>query len=343
MKKITKYRVVIGSTMIVVFVSIIVAIYSNRNEENQENKNISIGVSIYKTNDSFVSDIISRMEILSKIYEQEEGVKINLDISSAKESQRIQNQQIERYISLDYDVICVNIVDRTDTSSIIDTAIDADIPLVFFNREPVAEDIYKGEDIYYVGADTEETAALQAQIIEDIYEQTPEKLDKNGDNILQYAMLEGELGHQDAIIRTEVVIQNLIDKGIAVEKVKSGVANWERNQAAAIVEQWIEDTPLGIEIFICNNDDMALGVLDVLAENEISDIAIVGVDAVKAGIEAVKDGLMIGTVDCNSRKQGETILKIAMALALEEEIDGSIPLEHERFARVKLNKIVAKP
>ena len=55
--------------------------------------------------------------------------------------QQEQNDQIDQFISLDYDLLLVNIVDRTNAAVIIDKATQADIPVVFFNREPVREDI----------------------------------------------------------------------------------------------------------------------------------------------------------------------------------------------------------
>lgn len=49
-------------------------------------------------------------------------------------------------------MLFVNIVDRTAASVIVDKAQEAGAPLIFFNRQPVAEDInYRGR-VYYVGA-----------------------------------------------------------------------------------------------------------------------------------------------------------------------------------------------
>lgn len=41
-------------------------------------------------------------------------------------------------IDLGCDVLCVNMVDRSAASGVIDQAMESDIPIVFFNREPVA-------------------------------------------------------------------------------------------------------------------------------------------------------------------------------------------------------------
>ncbi|MDD3569922.1 MAG: galactose ABC transporter substrate-binding protein [Lachnospiraceae bacterium] len=330
----------IGLVVVAAFTVCVVAVFAKFHKSETKQKNsIKIGVSIYESNDTFVDLMVDSMEEKAKKYELETGIKVNLDVSSAKESQRTQNEQIKRYISLNYDVICVNLVDRTNASTIIDAAMDKNIPIVFFNREPVAEDIFRWENIYYVGTDAKATAVLQGQILIDAYNKNPEMLDKNGDGKLQYVMLEGEMGHQDSIIRTEWSVQTLIDYGMPMEKIESAVANWQRNQGAALMEQWINTYGKEIEVVLCNNDDMALGVCDSLAKANIEDIAVVGIDATQAGVKAVEEGKLLGTVDCNAAKQGETIFDIAAGIWADGSVPNNVKLENERYFRAPLIKV----
>lgn len=310
----------------------------HRSEAKQKNS-IKIGVSIYESNDTFVDLMVDSMVEKAKKYELETGIKVNLDVSSAKESQRTQNEQIKRYISLNYDVICVNLVDRTNASTIIDAAMDKSIPIVFFNREPVAEDIFRWENIYYVGTDAKATAVLQGQILIDAYNKNPEMFDKNGDGKLQYVMLEGEMGHQDAIIRTEWSVQTLTDYGIPMEKIESAAANWQRSQATALMEQWINTYGKKIEVVLCNNDDMALGASDALTKANIDNIAVVGIDATQAGVKAVEEGKLLGTVDCNAQKQGETIFEISAGIWSEGNVPDNVKLENNRYVRAPLTRV----
>ena len=76
----------------------------------------------------------------------------------------------------------------------VDLAQSEEVPLVFFNREPVREDILRGDHVYYVGTDARETARMQGEAVLQSYAASAEKIDKNGDGILQYVMLEGEMG-----------------------------------------------------------------------------------------------------------------------------------------------------
>ena len=47
-------------------------------------------------------------------------------------------------------MVCVNLVDRTEPTTITDLAENNNVPIIFFNRELVAEDLERWKDLYYV-------------------------------------------------------------------------------------------------------------------------------------------------------------------------------------------------
>ena len=67
-----------------------------------------------------------------KKYEKTEGIRMILDVMDAKEDQNTQNSQVDRFLALGCDVICVNMVDRSAASVIIDKAMDREVPVNFF-------------------------------------------------------------------------------------------------------------------------------------------------------------------------------------------------------------------
>ena len=76
------------------------------------------------------------------------------------------------------------------------------IPIIFFNREPVEEDLMRWDKLYYVGGKAKQSGELQGELAADFIKVNPQA-DRNNDGKIQYVILEGEMGHQDAIIRTE--------------------------------------------------------------------------------------------------------------------------------------------
>lgn len=301
---------------------------------------IRIGVSLYRADDTFIGNIRSELEKRAKEYEQETGIKVTLDIQDAKGNQYVQNKQVERFISLGCDTLCVNPVDRTTSSGIIDAAAAADIPVVFFNRQPVEEDMDRWDRLYYVGADAKESAVLEAEIVADQYEKDPASLDKNGDGVISYVLLEGESNHQDSLIRTEWSVQTLKDRGVPIEKITGGIANWERSQASALMEQWLELYPDTIELVLSNNDDMALGAIDALDRAGGKKISVVGIDGTTQGQDAVQSGKMLGTVSSDKTGYANAIFTIAAAAGMGEQIPGEITLDKGKYYWSRQNNVV---
>ena len=90
-----------------------------------EKKSIRIGVTLYRGDDAFINNIRSSLEEKAKEYEQQTGIKVNLEIMDPKGNQNTQNSQVDRFLSLEYDAICVNMVDRSAASYVINKAMDA--------------------------------------------------------------------------------------------------------------------------------------------------------------------------------------------------------------------------
>lgn len=333
---------------IILFIAcVIVGIYQfthmiQNNNKDKDNKTIRIGVAIYRGDDTFISTMMGDLDDYAKMIEQEKGIKIKIDIADANENQSIQNDQINKFISLKYDVLCVNMVDRTEASTIIDKAMEANIPIVFFNREPVEEDMNRWEKMYYVGSDAKKQAVLQGELVIDAYKADPGSIDINGDGTIQYVMLEGEIRHQDSMVRTEWSVLTLKNSGLELEKLVGGIANWERTQASALMETWHKLYGDQIELIICNNDDMALGVVDALDRANYSFHNIVGIDGTPQGINAVKEGKILGTVMSDTTLHAKAIFDIAYALTTGGDVSEVVLLEDNKYVRIEQKKLTLK-
>lgn len=293
----------------------------------EEPKNsIRIGISLYRGDDTFINNLRSIMEEKAKEFERESGIKVTLDIQDAKGSQNTQNNQVDRFISLNCDVLCINPVDRMEASAIIDRAMTAGVPVVFFNRQPVEEDMNRWDQLYYVGVDAKETAILQGKMVVDLYKEQPEAVDLNDDGVVSYVMLEGETSHQDSLIRTEWSVQTLKDGGVPIEKITGGIANWERSQASALMEQWITEYPDAIELVVSNNDDMALGAIDAMERAQVTEVNVIGIDGTTPGLEALEAGKLLGTVSANKELYASAIVELAARCALGYELSEEYPL-----------------
>ncbi|EHI97888.1 D-galactose-binding periplasmic protein precursor [Clostridium sp. DL-VIII] len=308
-------------------------------------KEIKIGVTLYRQDDAFISLIAQNIQEAAKEKEKEnEGkYKMSIDVLDAKGSSINQNNQVDKFVAQNYDVICVNLVDRTAASTIIDKAKAANIPIVFFNREPVEEDMERWNKLYYVGAKAEQSGEMQADIIINAYKENSRNVDKNGDGKIQYVMLEGEPGHQDALIRTEYCIKTITQSGIELEKLADDTANWQNAQATTKMTQWIKNFGDKIEVVFSNNDDMALGAIYALDNANVKNRPlVVGVDGIPKALEAVKNGTMIGTIYNDSKKQAEGIFNIAYTLATHGNINSVDGLEKGQYIRTSHTEVTSQ-
>lgn len=281
-----------------------------------------IGIANYNQSDTFISELNVCFREQLKTMESEE-LEIAVASMDAAGSQRTQNDQVEELIGRGCNVLCVNLVDRADPSEIIDLARENDVPIIFFNREPVAEDLMQWDGLYYVGAEAKKSGVMQGEMATRAIQSNP-RIDRNRDGKIQYVVLEGEPGHQDAIIRTENAVATLKNNGIELEKLSYQIANWNRAQAQNKMEQLISQYPNGIELVLANNDDMALGAIDAYESLNVTESALpvfFGIDGTEVGLKAVEEQKIAGTVYNDKEGQAEAMAKLAVAVVRGEGME----------------------
>ena len=317
--------------------------------EKKAKKKIKIGVTLYDSYDTFLTGYMRAFdkEVAEK---RAEGYEVNVLQYNAAGSQAMQNEQVEEMLQNSCDVLCVNLVDRTAPSEIIDMAKKKDVPVIFFNRELVEEDLNQWNKLYYVGADAKQSGILQGELVlEDVKGaekegQLPPELDRNGDGKLQYLIFEGEAGHQDSIMRTDYVVSTIQDAGIPLDRLDYSIANWSRAEAQSKMMQLYPEFQGKIELILSNNDDMALGVIDAYDKIGVQkDLRpwIYGIDGTKAGLAAIEKGSMRATVYNDEVGQSKALFRIAFQLASEGAEDGE-GTEIEKITRLPYRKVRRK-
>ncbi len=270
-----------------------------------------IGACIYKYDDTFMTNVRRAMIAEAEKTDQD------LDVVDSQNRQPLQNDQVDTHISKGVKALIINPVDRTAAEPIMNKAKAEDLPIVFINREPYAEVMQAYDKIWYVGAKAEESGTQSGQIIVDYFKKNP-KADRNGDGKIQYIMIRGEQGHQDAVLRTEYSTQAMRLGGFEIVELGSDTANWDKVQATDKMKGFISAVGIdNIEAVLANNDDMALGAIEALkAEGyNLGDpakyIPVVGVDATAPALEAMSKGEMLGTVLNDADNQGYAAVRIA--------------------------------
>jgi len=266
-----------------------------------------IGVAIYKFDDTFMS------YVRNAITNNAKG-KATINMVDSQNAQPTQNDQVDQFITKKMKSIAINPVDRTAAGAIISKAKAANVPVVFFNREPFPNDMKSWDKVYYVGAKAEESGTMQGQIAAEWW-----KANKPAGTVLRYIMLKGEPGHQDAELRTEYSIKAVQDAGIKVQLLAVDTAMWDRPKAVEKMDAFWARFGNQIDMVFCNNDDMALGVIESLRKVGFFTggkyLPVVGVDATAPALQALAEGTLLGTVLNDAKNQGKATYDLAYALA----------------------------
>ncbi len=300
-----------------------------------------VGVACYNQSDTYIRQLT---DCLRDQFDQltNDQLDLTMTLRDAAGSQRNQDDQVKELLDAGCSILCVNLADRADPSEIIDLARDHKVPIIFFNREPVAEDLMQWDQLYYVGADAKQAGRMQGELAAAAILSNAQA-DRNHDGKIQYVVLEGEPGHQDTIIRTEYAVNTLKNMGIQLEKLSCQIANWNRAQAQNRMMQLISQHQNQIELVLANNDDMALGAIDAYKKLNVTESVLplfFGIDGTDVGLKAVADGELSATVYNYKEAQAASIAKLAVALISGQGIE-EIEFKDEKYIYLPHFKVTA--
>ena len=302
--------------------SAVLVLFGCSGKSEQTEKTLRVGVITYSQDDTFINGLTDELKVQLKAMENKQR-RIIVSTKSGNDDQQEQNEKVEEMIDAGCDVLCINLVDRTAPSRIIRMARNEDIPVIFFNREPVREDLMQWEKLYYVGCDAEQSGIMQGEIAAEYINSHPE-VDKNEDGKIQYVLLEGEAGHQDAISRTEYSVKTLMKNDVILEKLSYQLADWNRGQAENRMNRLISQYGKEIELVISNNDEMALGAVEAyrtVGYDREDWPVIFGIDGLEDALKAVKAGEMQGSILNDRVDQAKEMAKMAVKLFEGEDFD----------------------
>ena len=139
---------------------------------------------------------------------------------------------------------------------------------------------------------------------------------------INVVLLKGEKVHSATIGRTNGVKQTLEASGKKINYVFEDYGDWDQGLAKHMFEIFLK-TGSPVDCVICENDSMALGVIEACKEANIdlNTLPVLGVDATADGCAAIKSGDMAFTVFQSGVGQGEAAVKAAIQFAKGESLD----------------------
>lgn len=181
-----------------------------------------------------------------------------------------------------------------------------------------------------------------------------------GDKVLKYALLIGQIDHNDSAARTagirealgtrpaqhqtnpnkenavegKLTLNGVEYKTIEVvsgEQKSTGGATWDQQTATTSTETWL-NTHQDIDFFVSNNDGMAEGAIG--ANNWKEGMPIFGYDSNQSTLDKIESGEIMGTINQNAPAQAAAIY-----MAARNAIDGKTGNEvfEEGFTKESTN------
>lgn len=254
----------------------------------------------------------------ASIKEAAESLGVELMFEDAQQKQENQIKAIRTFIAQQVDVIGVSPVVKTGWDSVFQEAKDAGIPIILVDRRAAVPD-----DLYtvYLGSDFVEEGKRAARVMVDL-------LDGKG-NIVE---LVGTPGSAPAIDRY-TGFREIIKEYPEMKIIASESGDFTRAKGKEVMEGFLQRYGDQIDALYAHNDDMAIGAIKAIEEYGLKpgqDIKIVSIDAIRDAFQAMIDGKLNATVECNPLL-GPQFFELALKVVNGEPVPKWIPSEEHIY------------
>ena len=286
------------------------------------NGSVTIGVT-FSLIDEFIQTVADGITSEGKKL----GVKVN--IVQANEQTDTQLSQVENFVSQGVQAIVVEIVDPTTAEPMTQAAQAAHIPIIYVNRKPSTQDA----GVPYVGSDAYIAGSLEMT-----------QLAKDAGGKGNVVILEGDPSNEAAISRTKAC-NDIVAKNPGMKVTKTQAANWYRDKAQTIMENWLQ-TGEEIDVVCANNDEMALGAINAIKaagkKLGVGGILVGGNDATADGQAAIRDGSLDATAYQNGPAQGSQAIDAAVDLIQHKTVPAYVDVAYQLIDKANIDQVFPK-
>ena len=233
---------------------------------------------------------------LEEGYEQaaaDAGIEIKVDATTSENDEILQQTMTENFTTQGVDALLMSPISDSNLTSAVENANAAGVLTVNVNDGLIAQ------ARHYVGPNAAQNGELAAAWMS-------EKLGDQGEVAIVVGMPKAFAARQ----RTSGFKNWIAEHNSGLVVVEEQNANWDRNQAKTIAANWIQNHP-DLKGIFCNNDDMALGVVEAVREAN-ADILIVGVDGIGEAYESIRSGGLSATIDSFPYYMGQVAVEATL-------------------------------
>jgi galactofuranose transport system substrate-binding protein len=246
------------------------------------------------------------------IKETAEQLGVELRFLDAQQKQENQIEAVRKLIIQRVDVIGISPIVETGWEDVFLEAKAAGIPIILVDRRAaVPEELY----VSYLGSDFLEEGRRAARIMAELV---------NGKAII--VELAGTIGSAPANDRY-TGFREIIKRYPEMQIIDSQSGDFTRARGKEVMTAFMQKYGTQITAVFAHNDDMALGAIQAIEEYGLKpgkDIKIVSVDAARGAFEAMIDGKLSATVECNPML-GPQFFELALKVVNGQPIPKWVP------------------
>ncbi len=254
----------------------------------------------------------------ASIKEAAESLGVELIFSDAQQKPENQIKAIRTFIAQQVDVIGVSPLVETGWESVFQEAKEAGIPIILVDRRAdVPEDLYAT----HLGSDFVEEGRNAARVMVELLNGTG--------NIVE---LTGTVDSAPANDRY-AGFREILEDYPQMKIIASESGDFTRAKGQEVMEDFLKRYGDQIDALYAHNDDMAIGAIRAIEAYGLKpgqDIKIVSIDAIRDAFQAMVDGKLNATVECNPLL-GPKFLELALKVVNGEPVPKWIPSEESVY------------
>ena len=245
---------------------------------------------------------------------------VDLRFSDAMQKQENQIQAIRTFIRQKVDIIAFTPVVSTGWAAVLQEAKAAKIPVICVDRtieEGMESDLFTA----FIGSDFEMEGREIAKWLVNYMNQ----IGRGSKNPINVVELQGTVGSAPATDRQKGFLAVLKDyPNYRILRTQTG--NFTRAEGKQVMEAFLRSDGAAIDVLFAHNDDMAIGAIQAIEEygrRPGTDIIIVSIDAVRGAFEAMMQGKLNASQECNpilGNQIMDTAVKILNGISVPKHV-----------------------
>lgn len=243
-------------------------------------KDLTLGAVEKSISNEYWRTLQSGYEEAAEYINEQTGANLTVEVDATTDESDETGQQtmVENMINQGVNALMLSPISDSNLTASVENAQDASIPVYNVN-----DGVISSAD-YYAGPNAYQNGQLAAEWISN-------KLGDEGDVAIVIGMAKAFAARE----RTQGFKDWIEDNNSGLNIVAEQNADWDRQKAKDLAATWIQQNP-NLKAIFCNNDDMALGVVEAVKEAE-ADILVVGVDGIGEAYDSIREGGLSATID----------------------------------------------